>query len=146
MRQERLEALGVLATRGSSRPELGPHGERHLRRPAGHERELGGLVEELVETDAEEIEVHHLDHGAHSGHRRTHREADDRRLRDRGVSHAGTELVRQAPGEPEDVASRTHVDAGHEYPVVCRQLGAESGSDGVHGAEHGRILRGRRRF
>ena len=43
---------------------------RHLRRAAGHERQLRRLVEQLVEADAEEVEVHQLDHGAHARHRR----------------------------------------------------------------------------
>ena len=102
--------------------ELGPHGQRHLRRPAGHERQLGRLVEQLVEADAEEVEVHHLDHGAHPGHRRANTEADDRRLGDRGVAHAVAELVGEPPGQPEDVATGADVDAGDEHPVVLGEL------------------------
>ena len=93
-----LEALRVLASRGAPGAELGPHGQRHLRRPAGHERQLRRLVEQLVEADAEEVEVHHLDHRAHPGHGRTHAEADDRRLGDRGVAHPVAELDRPARG------------------------------------------------
>ena len=85
--QQRLEALRVLAARRAPGAELGPHGQRHLRRAAGHERQLGRLVEQLVEADAEEVEVHQLDHGAHPGHGRTDAEADDRRLGDRRVAH-----------------------------------------------------------
>ncbi len=105
--------------------------------------QLGRLVEQLVEADAEEVEVHHLDHRAHAGHGRTHAQPDDGRLGDRGVAHPVAELVGQAPGEPEDVAAGADVDAGHEDPVVLGQLGFERGVDGVHGAEHRRIV-GRR--
>ncbi len=78
----------MLASRGTPGAELGPHGERHLRGPAGHERQLGRLVEQLVEANPEEVEVHQLDDGAHPGHRGAYAEAYDRRLRDGGVAHA----------------------------------------------------------
>ena len=47
--------------------------------------------EQLIEADAEEVEVHQLDHRAHPGHRRADAEADDRRLGNRGIAHASTE-------------------------------------------------------
>ena len=138
--QQHLEALGVLAPRGAPGAELGPHGQRHLGRPAGHERELRRLVEQLVEADAEEVEVHHLDHGAHPGHGRAHAEADDRRLGDRGVAHAVTEPVGQPPGEPEDVAARRRRRCRPRTPGRPSASSASSADvDGVHGAEHRRV-------
>jgi hypothetical protein len=136
----------VLAARGSPRAELGPHGQPHLRRPAGHERQLGRLVEQLVEAHPQEVEVHQLDDRAHPGHGRPHADAHDRRLGDRRVAHPRAEPVGQPAGEPEDVAARAHVDAGHEHPVVRLQLGLQCGADGVHGAEHRGVLGGRRRL
>ena len=141
VREQRLEALRVLAARRAPGAELGPHGQRHLGRAAGHERQLGRLVEQLVEADAEEVEVHELDDGTHPGHGRADAEPDDRRLGDRGVAHPVAELVAQPAREPEDVAARAHVDAGHEHAVVARELGLECRVDGVHGAEHRRVWR-----
>ena len=117
--QQGLEALRVLAARGPAGAELGPHGQRHLGGPAGHERQLGRLVEQLVEADADEVEVHQLDHGAHAGHGRADAQAHDGRLGDRRVAHPVAEPVAQAPGEPEDVAALADVDAGDEHPVVA---------------------------
>ena len=143
--EQRLEALRVLAARRAPGAELGAHGQRHLGRPAGHERQLGRLVEQLVEADADEVEVHELDHRAHPGHGRADAEAHDRRLGDRRVADAVAEPVVQAPREPEDVAARADVDAGDEDPVVVGQLGLERVVDGVHGAEdRGVVGRGRR--
>ena len=141
--QQRLQALGVLAARRSPCAELGPDRQRHLRGATGHERHLCRLVEQLVEADADEIEIHQLDDRAHARHGRAHSEADDGRLRDRSVPDAVTELVVEAPHEPEDVATLGHVDAGDEHPVVAGQLHLEGGVDGVHRAETWRIL-GRR--
>ena len=97
VREQRLEALRVLAARRAPGAELGPHGQRHLGGAAGHERQLRRLVEQLVEADAEEVEVHHLDDRAHAGHRRADAEPDDRRLRDRRVAHPVAELLGAAP-------------------------------------------------
>ena len=123
--EQRLEALGVLAARRPAGAELGADGQRHLRRAAGHERQLRRLVEQLVEADADEVEVHQLDHRPHAGHRRADAEAHDRRLRDRRVPHPVAEPVAQAAGEPEDVAAVADVDAGDEHPLVGLELGLE---------------------
>ena len=96
VREQRLEALRVLAARRAAGAELRAHGQRHLRGAAGHERQLRGLVEQLVEADAEEVEVHQLDDRAHARHRRADAEAHDRasrrsacRGRDRRTGRAG---------------------------------------------------------
>ena len=134
--EQGFEALRVLAARRAPGAELGAHGERHLGGAAGHERQLGGLVQQLVEADAEEVEVHHLDDRAHPGHGGADAEPDDRRLGDRRVAHPVAELLAQPPGEPEDVAAVADVDAGDEHALVGGQLDLEGGADGVHGAEH----------
>ena len=144
--EQGLQALRVLASRGAPGAELGPDGQRHLRGAAGHEGQFRRLVEQLVEADAQEVEVHQLDHGSHAGHRRTDPEPDDRRLGDRRVAHARPEPIGQAPGQPEDVAPRPHVDAGDEDPVVTGQFRLERGADGVHGAERRGIVVRRRRL
>ena len=110
--------------------------------PAGHERQLGRLVEQLVEADAEEVEVHQLDHGAHAGHGRADAEADDGRLGDRRVAHPVAELARRSPRvSPKTLPPAPTSIAGDEDPVVLGQLGLERDVDGVHGAEHRRIRR-----
>ncbi len=144
--EQRLEALGVLAARRAAGAELGAHGQRHLGGAAGHERQLRRLVEQLVEADAEEVDVHELDHRAHSGHRRAHAEPHDGRLGDRRVAHPVAEPVAQAAGEAEDVAALADVDAGHEHAVVGLELRFERRADGVHSPEHRRIALGRSRL
>ena len=107
---------------------------------AGHERQLRRLVEQLVEAHADEVEVHQLDDRPHPGHRRADAEAHDRGLRDRRVAHPVAEPVAQAAGEAEDVAAVADVDAGDEHPLVGGQLGLERVVDGVHRAEHRRVV------
>ena len=71
---------------------------------------------------------------------------DDRGLGDRRVAHAVAEPVVQAARQPEHVAAGADVDAGDEHPVVAGELGLERGADRVHGAEHRRVGRRRRRL
>ncbi len=115
MREQRFEALRVLAARRAPRAELGPHGQRHLGGAAGHERQLRRLVEQLVEADADEVEVHQLHHRSHPRHRRADAEAHDRGLGDGRVADAITELIVESAHEPEDVAAGADVDAGDEH-------------------------------
>ena len=135
----------MLAARGTSRAELRAHGQRHLGRAARHERQLRSLVEQLVETNAEEVEVHDLDHGPHPGHGGADAEADDRALGNRRVAHAIAEAFVQTTREAEDVASGRDVDPGDEHTLVAHELRFERGADCVHGSEHrcvgGRSLR-----
>src|SRR5581483_2882734 len=90
----------MLAPRRPPGAELRAHGEPHLCAATGHEGQLGRLVEQLVEADADEVEVHDLDDGAHAGHRRADAEADDRRLRDRCIADALTEALAEATVRP----------------------------------------------
>ena len=113
---------------------------------AGHERQLRGLVEQLVEAHAEEVEVHELHDRAHARHRRADAEADDRALGDRGVAHAVAEAVVQPARQAEHVAARGDVDPGDEHALVAGELDFERAADRVHRAEHGRVGGGRRRF
>ena len=126
----------MLAARRAPGAELRAHGQRHLRGAAGHERQLRGLVEQLVEADAEEVEVHQLDDGAHARHRRADAEADDRALGDRRVADAIAEAVVQPAREAEHVAAGGDVDPGDEHALVAGELGFERGADRVHRAEH----------
>src|SRR6516165_12119141 len=100
----------MLAARRTSGTELSAHRQAHLGRPARHERELGRLVQQLVETDSDEVEVHDLHHGPHAGHGGSHAQTYDGRFRNRGVADTLTEAVSQSPGESEHVAPGTDVD------------------------------------
>ena len=86
---------------------------------AGHERQLGRLVEQLVEAHAEEVEVHELDDRPHARHRRADAEAHDRASRRSGVSRTRSpNRVVQAAREAEHVAAGADVDAGDEDALV----------------------------
>ena len=80
-------------------------------RAAGHERQLRRLVEQLVEADADEVEVHQLHHRSHARHRRADAEAHDRGLGDGSVADAVAEAIVEPAHEPEDVAAGADVDA-----------------------------------
>src|SRR5438067_13726258 len=58
---------------------------RRLRLAAEHVAELGGLVEDLVEADAEKVAEHQFGDGPQPGHRRAGRGAHDRAFGDRRV-------------------------------------------------------------
>src|SRR6516165_3289508 len=79
--------------------------ERGLGLAAKHVTELGGLVEDLVEADAEEIGEHQLGHRPQPSHRRPGGRTHDRRLGDRRVDHPRfAEFGEEALGHPEDAA------------------------------------------
>jgi hypothetical protein len=125
----------VLAAGRAAGAELGAHGQSHAGAAAGHERQLGRLVEQLVEADADEVEVHDLDDGAHAGHGRSDTEPDDRGLGDRRVEHPLAEALLEAPRQAEDVATVADVDAGDEHALVGGELGLERVVDRVHHPE-----------
>ena len=107
---------------------------------AGHERQLRGLVEQLVEADAEEVEVHELDHRPHARHRGADAEADDRALGDRRVADAIAEAVVQAADQAEHVAARPRRRCPRRTRARRSASSASSAaSDRVHGAEHRRV-------
>ena len=145
--QERLQALGVLAARGPAAAELRPDRQRHARLPAGHEAQLGSLVENLVEADAKEIEVHELHDRPHARHRGADGEPGHRGLGDRRVQQAVRPPVVQPAGEREHVAALAHVDAREEHVRIAVEFVLERQPDGVHRPEHlglavgGRLLR-----
>jgi hypothetical protein len=141
-----LETLRMLTPRRPPGTELRAHGQRHLGRAAGHERELRRLVQELIETHTDEVEVHDLDDGTHAGHGRADRETHDRSLGDRRVAHAVGKPLVQPAREPEHVAAGADVDARDEDTLVRLELDFECSTNGVHRAEHGRVVGGWRRL
>src|SRR5207248_2011138 len=78
---------------------------RRLRLAAEHVAELGGLVEDLVEADAEKIAEHQFGDGAQAGNGGAGGGAHDRRFGDRGVDDPSlAELADEALGDTEDAA------------------------------------------
>src|ERR1700756_333914 len=83
------------------------HGADHDGRDrlaAEHVPELRGLVVDLVEADAHEVDEHQLGHRAHPGGGGADRGADERRFRDGGVEDPAGELVVEALGHAEHAA------------------------------------------
>src|SRR5262249_31570949 len=89
---------------------------------AEHVTELGGLVINLVEADAEEVAEHQLGHGPEAGHGRPGGGAHDGRFGDRRVDHAGlAELAAQTLGDAQHAATGRHAgrDAGAARDVLA---------------------------
>ena len=114
---------------------------------AGHERQLRGLVEQLVEAHAEEVEVHQLDDRPHARHRRADAEARRSRVSEIGVSRTRSPKRSCRPRvSPNTLPPAADVDAGDEHPLVGGELGLERVVDRVHRAEHRRVGGRRRRL
>ena len=65
--------------------------------PAEHRSDLGGVVDDLVHRDEQEVHRHDLDHRALAEHRGPDARADEPLLGDRRVADAiGAELVEEA--------------------------------------------------
>ena len=129
--EHRLETLGVLSPCRSPGAVLGAYDERDLDRATGHESELRGLVEQLVEAHADEVDEHDLCDRPHASHRSADRGADDRRLGDRCVDDPiAAEPFSEAGGHPED--SGTDVDAHQVHARVGVHRRFERSVDGVH--------------
>ena len=108
------------------------HHQRHAGLAAGHERQLRGLVHDLVQARADEVEVHHLDDRLRTGHRRADTHTHDRDLRDRRVDDPTGELVGKAAGDPEDASAGGHVDACHPDRRVVVAARGECATHRIH--------------
>src|ERR1700756_4821305 len=97
-------ALGVLGRGPQPRAVHGADHDGGDRLAAEHVPELRGLVVDLVEADAHEIDEHQLGDRAHPGRGRADRGADERRLRDGGVEDPAGELVVQPLGHAQYAA------------------------------------------
>ena len=103
-----------LAVRTTSGSEIWP--PRHVAR-------LRHLVGRNVPAHGEEIGEHDLGDRPQTGHRRTHRGAEDRHLRDRRVAHARrTEAFEQADGGFEHAARAADVLAEEHDVLVAFHL------------------------
>ena len=108
--QPGLEALGVLrrGARARARGQADDHGHGNL--AAEHIAHLGGLVDELVHADGEEVAEHQLGYGPQARGRRADGAAYYRALGDGRIAHAlGAELVEHAHGHAEAAAELADV-------------------------------------
>ena len=71
-----------------ARARHGAHGEGNANLSAEHVAELGGLVEQRIQADAQEVDEHELRDRAQARGRRPHRGAEQSRLRNGGIEHA----------------------------------------------------------
>ncbi len=98
-------ALRVLRRGAAAGADHRADDERGLGFAAEHVAELGGLVVNLVEADAEEIREHQLGDRAQPGDRGAGGSAHDRRLGDRRVDDPGlAEFTKEPLGHAEDSA------------------------------------------
>ena len=96
-----------------------PDDQRGRRLAAEHIAELGGLVEDLVETDAEKIAEHQLGDRPQAGDRGAGGGAHDRGFGDRRVDHPVlAERLLQPPGGTEHAAQDADVLAQQHDPLV----------------------------
>src|SRR3954454_12233929 len=113
--EDRIQRLRVLRRRADARAVHRSDDHRRHGLAAEHVAELRGLVEDLVQADAHEVDEHELRDRAQARGGRAGRRAHDRRLADRRVE--------DAVGEPRVEALG---DAEHAAPgvVVARRAGA----------------------
>ena len=108
----------------------GDHGERHLRLATRQVADLGGVVDQLVEADRDEVGERDLDDRPGAGERRAHGGAHEAELAGRGVAHAlDPELFLQAPALRVDAAGLADVLAHEEDARVALQLAAQRLAD-----------------
>ena len=117
-----------------------------------HVADLRRLVHDLVHGHGDEVPDLDLHDGPHPRHRRSHPHAHERRLRDRGVTHAVlAEAITQSLGHLEDAPDQSHVLPHEEDPLVPRHLAVQGGverlreghlaSRAARGLRHSRVRR-----
>jgi hypothetical protein len=106
--------------------------------PPGHEPGLGGVVDQLVHADADEVHDHQLGHRSEAGDGGAHRGADDGRLGDRRVADpVGPEGGREPLGDLGDPTGRVgQVLAEEDHVGVGGQRLRQGGVEGLAQAEH----------
>ncbi len=130
------EALRVLGSVGV--PAADGRGQDHgdLDVAAGLVVDLGHVVVDLVEADAEEVGEHQLDDGTHALGRRADAEADEGRLRDRRVEDPiRPEPVEQPGRGAEDPAVGADVLAEIDDGRITLHLLGDGLDHGLGGAE-----------
>ena len=141
-----VEALAVLGGAAAGGAEGGAEHHRHLELAAGHVVRLGGLVDELVHHQRQEVAEHEVDHRTHAGHGGADRHAGEAGFADGRVAHPfGAELLDQAGEHLEGGAGLGDVLAQDEHARVAAHLLGERLVDGLgEGDGAGRTLLGER--
>ena len=128
--EPRLGVLAVVRTGIAQPAPRHPHHHRHLAAPPV--ADLGGVVDQLVETGGHEIVELHLADRPLAGQRRADTHAEHRAFGQRRVEDAIAELLEQRPQQQERVA----VGAAD---VLAVDEDARIGAQGVADAEHHRL-------
>ena len=102
--EQRRQHLAVLGRGAKAGADHRADHDRGLGLAAEHVLELGGLVEDLVETDAHEVDEHQLGHRAHAAGRRADRRADVGAFAQRRVEQAVAMLGVKPFGDAEHAA------------------------------------------
>jgi hypothetical protein len=89
---------------GQSRIHLSADGDRRGGPAGRHEPQLGGVVDQLIGGDTDEVHDHDLGHRQHPVDRRADGSADNPGFRDRGVQYPVMAILRRQtcrrPGRP----------------------------------------------
>ncbi len=121
----------MLGTETRAGAVAGAHNQRASELAVRHVARLGHFVGDKVPAHRQEIGEHDLGDRPHAGHRRTHRRAEDRFLRNRRIDHPlRAELFQQAHGRLEDAAGGGNVLADKGDPLVAHHLLGDTGGDG----------------
>ena len=97
--------------------------EGHGHPSAGHVAPFGGVVDDLVHRQGDEVGDLQLDHGTAADDGGADACTGNAGLRDRRVDHApGPELLEQARGDLEQPAQAGDVLADHEHLLVAAHL------------------------
>jgi hypothetical protein len=127
MRDPGMERLRMLGAQIGTDADGGAQDQRHTALPAREVMDLGGLIDELVHHERDEIAEHHLEHRPLARHGGADRHAERARFGDRRVDHAlGAEFGEQAFGLLEHAAGRGHVLAEEGDGGIAAHL-AEQG-------------------
>ena len=66
MHEPGFEALGMVGAEPATDTALDPDRERYPKEAAGHEAQLGGMVDQLIHRQGGEVDEHDLDDGPHA--------------------------------------------------------------------------------
>ena len=128
MGENGIQTLRMLRGSAETGAVHGAHDQRRHRLASKHVAELGGLVENLIETNSHEIDEHQLHDRPQPGGGGANGSPHEGRFGDRRIHHAVAELVPQSLGDSE-----------HPAPGIHRTIRAASAGDVLAHYDDGRI-------